>query len=478
MNSRFRITQIILLIVDGLTILLGVWVGHRLWLSLFPLLAKNPESQWAVLWTNSSFISPLWIISALMFFWMWRVELYNPYKYYASTKLAQGVTQAGAFLLISVVFLEFLLPSREYARYLILLVSTGITISVLFGRLIFFNLQSYLDIHLPKQRFAVIGLNDETRKLTALLCGQWSHVSFCGYINPENDNSTETETLGKLQDLPSLVNKNNLDTIVIGPEELSKEGAMKMAITADQMGLRVLQVPLVWGFAEPHISLHKLGRVALIDLNTQDYPNRTTQIKRAIDLILCFTGGVLLFPFLFFIAMAIKLHDHGPIIFVQSRTGKGGREFPFYKFRTMVVDAETQREGLQDANEVDGPLFKMKSDPRITRLGSILRKSSLDELPQIWNVIRGDMNLVGPRPLPVSDLSGIRGDLEAEFWYEQRVKVKPGITGLWQVSGRSELGFKEMIRYDMEYIRNWSLWLDISILLKTIPAVLKRNGAH
>ena len=191
--------------------------------------------------------------------------------------------------------------------------------------------------------------------------------------------------------------------------------------------------------------------------------------------------GLMLLPVLLPVILVLCVlvaMDGGLPIFGHKRIGKDGREFRCWKIRTMVVDAELQRESLQDANEKDGPLFKMKSDPRVTRLGSLLRKSSLDELPQIWNVIRGDMNLVGPRPLPVSDLSGIKGDLEAEFWYEQRVKVKPGITGLWQVSGRSDLGFKEMIRYDMEYIRNWSLWLDISILLKTVPAVIKRSGAH
>ena len=143
----------------------------------------------------------------------------------------------------------------------------------------------------------------------------------------------------------------------------------------------------------------------------------------------------------------------------------------------MVVDADQQRGNLAGQNESDGRLFKMQNDPRVTSVGRILRRWSLDELPQIWNVIRGDMNLVGPRPLPEGDLEGIEDDREIAYWFELRHKVPPGITGLWQVSGRSELGFKEMVRLDISYIQNWSPWMDLKILLATVPAVLRGRGA-
>ena len=143
----------------------------------------------------------------------------------------------------------------------------------------------------------------------------------------------------------------------------------------------------------------------------------------------------------------------------------------------MVIGAEAQRAELQALNETDGVLFKIKNDPRITPLGSFIRKYSIDEFPQLWNVLRGDMNLVGPRPLPMSDLAGMEEDPEVQYWYELRSKVKPGITGPWQVSGRSDLGFREMVQHDINYIQNWSLWLDILVLIKTIPAVLRGRGA-
>jgi lipopolysaccharide/colanic/teichoic acid biosynthesis glycosyltransferase len=143
----------------------------------------------------------------------------------------------------------------------------------------------------------------------------------------------------------------------------------------------------------------------------------------------------------------------------------------------MVVDAEKVRASLQEKNESDGRLFKMTNDPRITPIGAFIRKYSLDELPQLLNVLRGEMNLVGPRPLPVSDLEGIEDDVQYAYWFEQRSRVQPGITGLWQVEGRSDLGFSAMVELDVHYVNNWSLLLDLQILLKTIPAVLRGRGA-
>ena len=155
-----------------------------------------------------------------------------------------------------------------------------------------------------------------------------------------------------------------------------------------------------------------------------------------------------------------------------------GRTFDFFKFRSMVVGADKLKDQLRERNEADGRLFKLKDDPRITPFGHFIRKYSIDELPQLLNVLRGDMNLVGPRPLPAEDLAGIEQDAEMAYWFEQRGKVNPGITGLWQVMGRSDLGFAEMVRHDIYYIQNWSFWLDVQILLKTIPAVLRGRGAH
>ena len=194
--------------------------------------------------------------------------------------------------------------------------------------------------------------------------------------------------------------------------------------------------------------------------------------KRLFDLVGAAIGVVVLAPVMVVVAIAIRLDSRGPVIFAQERVGQNRRRFPTYKFRTMVEGADGMQVDLEHLNEANGPVFKIRSDPRITRIGGFLRKSSLDELPQLFNVLRGDMSLVGPRPLPVRDVERIE-----VRWHRRRFSVKPGITCTWQASGR-EPDFDEWIRTDMEYIDDWSLGLDLKIILKTIPAVLTHQGAH
>jgi len=195
-------------------------------------------------------------------------------------------------------------------------------------------------------------------------------------------------------------------------------------------------------------------------------------IKRGIDFVVAGLLLLLMLPVLLLVALAIKVSSRGPVFFVQERIGQGKRRFRIFKFRTMVVDAETYLKDLVSQNETAGATFKMKNDPRITRLGSVLRRRSIDELPQLLNVLWGDMSLVGPRPLTVSDLQGF-----AEGPYQRRFSVKPGITCLYQISGRSLLSFDQWMLLDLRYIDEWSLWLDFKILAKTIPVVLSGAGA-
>jgi exopolysaccharide biosynthesis polyprenyl glycosylphosphotransferase len=194
-------------------------------------------------------------------------------------------------------------------------------------------------------------------------------------------------------------------------------------------------------------------------------------LKRLIDIALSSLGIIVLSPLLLLIATAIKLDSKGPVIFRQKRCGKNGKDFMMFKFRTMVKDAEGMQQKFASKNDVDGPMFKMENDPRVTRVGRFLRKTSLDELPQLINVLMGEMSLVGPRPLVMDEMKF------SPSWRDIRLWVKPGITGLWQVQGRSEAPFHDWIRYDNHYVKNQSIWLDIKILFKTIKVVLKRVGA-
>jgi lipopolysaccharide/colanic/teichoic acid biosynthesis glycosyltransferase len=177
-------------------------------------------------------------------------------------------------------------------------------------------------------------------------------------------------------------------------------------------------------------------------------------------------------PLWLLIAAAIKLDSRGPVLFLDRRIGVGERDFGMLKFRTMVAGAAAQQGELEEANEAEGALFKIREDPRVTRVGRLLRRFSLDEIPQVVNVVKGEMSLVGPRPLPLRDYRLL------EDWHRARYRVLPGMTGLWQISGRSGLTFDDLVRLDFTYLENWSIWLDVSIIAKTIPAVLTRRGAY
>ena len=195
-------------------------------------------------------------------------------------------------------------------------------------------------------------------------------------------------------------------------------------------------------------------------------------LKRALDLLLTVLFGLVALPLMALIALAIKLDTPGPVINSQMRIGKNNKPFLCHKFRSMVPDAEELRNALTDLNEATGPLFKVRDDPRQTRVGRLLRRFSLDELPQFYNVLCGEMSLIGPRPNLPAEVE------QYQEWHKKRLAVSPGITGLWQVSGRSDLTFDEMVLLDIYYVENWSILLDVSILLRSIPAILRGRGAY
>lgn len=213
-----------------------------------------------------------------------------------------------------------------------------------------------------------------------------------------------------------------------------------------------------------------VATVALCVVGTQH--KGVQAVQRVLDILFAVILLAVFFPLVVVIALLIKIDSPGPVLFKQNRVGKHGTEFPFYKFRSMVEDAESRREHLELLNERNGPVFKMRDDPRITRIGRLLRRCSLDELPQLLNVVRGEMSLIGPRPALPKEVA--RYTLRDR----QRLSITPGLTGLWQVSGRASLSFERSIELDILYIEHQSLWLNLIILVKTIPAVLRGNGAY
>lgn len=227
--------------------------------------------------------------------------------------------------------------------------------------------------------------------------------------------------------------------------------------------------PLAELFLDPK-SAYEVGGIPLVPLGRVTRARRTFPGKRAVDLVVGGAMALASLPAIVVVALAIKLDDGGPVFYRQSRVGRDGRPFKMLKFRSMVVDADSMLTRLAEDNITDGLLFKLRDDPRITKVGRLLRRTSLDELPQVWNVLTGTMSLVGPRPLPVEADEFSPADAE-------RHTVLPGITGYWQLSGGPELTYREMVRLDLAYIRSWSLWLDLRLLVRTVPAMVRRHGA-
>nr|MBA3551590.1 sugar transferase [Actinomycetota bacterium] len=220
------------------------------------------------------------------------------------------------------------------------------------------------------------------------------------------------------------------------------------------------------------LMVQQVGSLVALSLKAVRLTGPQAVAKRTLDIVLASLAFVVSLPLWGFVALAIKLDTPGRVLYRQERIGRDARPFSILKFRTMVEGAEAMLEGLQSRNEATGPLFKLRRDPRVTRVGSWLRKWSLDELPQLLNVLRGDMSLVGPRPPLPNEVA------RYEDWHHDRLVVRPGITGLWQVRGRSQLPFDDYVRLDLYYIENWSVAYDLYILMKTVPAILLRKGAY
>lgn len=264
-----------------------------------------------------------------------------------------------------------------------------------------------------------------------------------------------------------------VDEIFVHLPNYSREQIEEFIIKFESMGITVHVNIDYFDNIMAHKTTETLAGFTVLSYEAISFDYRRLFIKRIIDIIGSLVGLTITIILTPFIALAIKLDSPGPVLFSQKRVGKNGRYFKLYKFRSMYIDAEARKKELMKQNEMDGPMFKLENDPRITKVGAFLRKTSLDELPQFFNVLVGDMSLVGTRPPTVDEFK------QYELYYHRRLSIKPGITGLWQVSGRSNItDFKEVVKLDLEYIDNWSLTSDIRILLMTILVVVMKKGAR
>ena len=276
-----------------------------------------------------------------------------------------------------------------------------------------------------------------------------------------------------LGDIPAFLRENVIDEVVIAlPMRSLHFHASRIAAICEEQGIVMRSLPNMFDLKLAKSRVEDFQGVSLVTHITHSHEGWPAIVKRTLDFVASSILIMLLSPVLIITAALIKLTSPGPVLFLQKRLGLNKRRFYVFKFRTMVPDAEKKMREIEHLNEVSGPVFKIKNDPRITPIGRFLRKTSIDELPQLFNVLKGDMSLVGPRPLPVRDYEGFSQD-----WQRRRFSVRPGITCLWQIGGRSSVAFEKWMELDLQYIDTWSLWLDLQILVKTIPAVLRGSGA-
>ena len=292
----------------------------------------------------------------------------------------------------------------------------------------------------------------------------------------ENHDTQVADLIGGVDDLPEVIRDQWIDEVLVSDEYLDPEPIRKIASICERADIRLTMMPHFAGFLSTNSHIHEVAGLPLVTNDVRLLGSAGRLTKRAMDLTALTFIGVATLPLLVvlvtIVVLSIKVESRGPVFFRQKRIGKGGRPFLLYKFRSMRQDAETMLKQVESMNEASGPLFKIRTDPRVTKVGRVLRRWSIDELPQLYNVWRGDMSLVGPRPPIPSEVD------QYVDWQMSRFDVPPGVVGLPQVSGRSELTFDDTIRLDLFYIENWSPVLDVKILLKTIPTVLFGRGAY
>jgi exopolysaccharide biosynthesis polyprenyl glycosylphosphotransferase len=278
--------------------------------------------------------------------------------------------------------------------------------------------------------------------------------------------------LGDVPQLDRVIEQHRVDEVVIALPSAEHEKILRIVSLCRQNGVEFRLVPDTFDLTLGTVEVDDLAGIPLIGLRETALRGFNLAIKRAVDIAVAGAALVASAPVMLLVALAVKLDSPGPVFFPQPRVGTKGRVFRVYKVRSMYQDAEKRLASLQQNNEAGGVIFKMRDDPRRTRVGRIVRRLSLDEVPQFWNVLVGDMSLVGPRPPMPHEVE------QYDEWHKRRLEVTPGLTGLWQVSGRSDLPFDEMVMLDLYYIESWSLGLDVKIILQTIPAVLTMRGAY
>ena len=387
-------------------------------------------------------------------------------------RVARALT-AGGLLMIFVIFAAKLDYISRPLILLFLVLNFGF---VIVGRALV--RAAVLDTS-TRRRVLIAGGHDEVLAAVAQVVAHrgWG-LEIVGLVSDGTwtTNGGSYPVLGGYESIPSIVQQGEIvDEVLVVPASRRLDDLKTLEplfLQLEELGVVTRLVVNFLPQALSRVSFDELGGTPILTFSTAPRDELLLFVRRAIDVLVSSIALVILSPLLVAIALAIKATSRGPVLFKQVRCGLYGRPFTFLKFRSMRLEAETLKPTLAPYNEMDGPAFKMRNDPRVTAVGRFLRRTSLDELPQLWNILKGSMSFVGPRPSVIEEVR------QYEPWQRRRLSMQPGLTCLWQISGRNDLTFDEWMRLDLEYIDNWSLWLDVKIALKTIPAVLLGRGAR
>lgn len=425
---------------------------------------------WGPIW-HSVFFDWLPFIGLLALLVFWRAHLY------ASREQRGGPGQVFSSLVLVALFaFLYVLGTghKEYTTFGIFPTAVIVaTVTITLLRALYDSVtRRLLRIAKIRRRAILVGGSEAVGRLRLGLGQGRGGIEYelVGVLGPTSG-VTDLPLLGSIDQLPSALDRYPVDELIVA-DDFKDRQLLALSEHAHRRGIKVHVAPRTTELLIQHGEYVPGPGVPLFELRPPTLIGTDWLLKRSFDIVL--SGLVLVLGLLFWLAIAgaIKLSSRGSVFYRDRRIGVGEQEFAMLKFRTMYVDAGERQAELEAHNEADGALFKIKDDPRVTPVGRLLRRFSLDEIPQIVNVLRGEMSLVGPRPLPLRDF------VQLEDWHRKRYLVLPGLTGLWQASGRTDLSFDDLVRLDFYYIENWSIWLDITIIAKTIPAVLLGRGAY
>jgi len=389
-----------------------------------------------------------------------------------------GVLNATTTAIMLMIVFVFFYRSLFYSR--IIFVYAGILIVVLLGSL---RLVRRLVLGRLRQagqgvdRLLIIGAGEVGRAVMRNIIAQPElGYQVIGFLDDDPVKSSTDigpiKALGPVENLTQVIKTLDIAQVIITLPWQYHRKTVRLVLEAEEAGVRARVVPDLFQLSLGGVDVETINGIPLISIKQTALTGWNLVLKRILDLSFAIAFTLATAPIWLIIAVAIKLDSPGPVFFKQERAGKGGKPFQVYKFRSMVVGAEAEQSKLAAQNEATGPLFKIRDDPRRTRVGRFIRQTSLDELPQFLNVIRGEMSVVGPRPALFSEVA------QYQEWQRKRLDIQPGVTGLWQVSGRSDLTFDEMVMLDIYYGENWSLGADIRIMLRTVPQLLFGDGAY